>query len=303
MTHRETEGTIVRGYCGFYYVLAGEQTYTCSLRGKFRLKENNRVFLPGDRVRIRIREGDKGVIEDVYPRRTELLRPPIANVDQVLLVFALANPDPDFVLLDRLLILASQGGVEPVIVFTKADLAHPQMIEKINELYSAIDVKPFVVSSKQPDTLEPVRSLLDGKISVVAGPSGAGKSTLLNGLSPGLSLKTGDVSSKIGRGRHTTRHVELLVLPTGALIADTPGFSTLFLPDIPAYELGSYFPEMTEFLGCCRFNTCLHKAEPDCAVREALEKGLIHEQRYAHYLIFLNELVERERTAPKGKKS
>ncbi|MZP29054.1 ribosome small subunit-dependent GTPase A [Heliobacterium undosum] len=303
MNQRETEGTIIKGYSGFYYVLAGGRLHTCSLRGKFRLKGDDRVFLPGDRVRICVLEGDKGVIEAVLPRRNELLRPPVANVDQVLLVFALASPDPDFVLVDRLLVLAAHAGIRPVLVWNKADIAPPERVAQVQALYRDIGMDQFVLSARQGENLEGLKGLLEDRISVVAGPSGAGKSTLLNALAPGLSLKTGEVSAKIGRGRHTTRHVELIRLTSGALVADTPGFSTLYLPDIPVQDLPGFFPEMAPHLGGCRFTSCLHKTEPDCAVIKAVEAGQIHRQRYDHYLMFLNELIERERQAPKGRKS
>ncbi|MBM7867015.1 ribosome small subunit-dependent GTPase A [Heliobacterium gestii] len=303
MNQRETEGTIIKGYSGFYYVLADGRLYTCSLRGKHRLKGDDRVFLPGDRVRLCVIEGEKGVIERTLPRRNELLRPPVANVDQVLLVFALASPDPDFVLVDRLLLLAAHAGIRPVLVWNKADIAPPERVAQVQALYKALSIDQFVLSARQGDHLEGLKDLLEDRISVVAGPSGAGKSTLLNALAPGLSLKTGDVSVKIGRGRHTTRHVELIQLASDALVADTPGFSTLYLPDLPAQDLAEFFPEMATHLGHCRFADCLHRTEPDCAVIEALEAGRIHRQRYNHYLMFLNELIERERQAPKGRKS
>lgn len=303
MKSKAAEGTIIKGYSGFYYVLVDGNIYTCSLRGKFRLKENSRIFLPGDRVLFTVIQGDKGVIEDVLPRRNELLRPPIANVDQVLLVFALASPDPDFSLIDRLLVLAYHAGITPVIIWNKADIVSPVQVEEVKSVYEQCVDQQVTVSSKHGQGIEKVQELLQDRISVLAGPSGAGKSTLLNAVCPGFALKTGDVSEKIGRGRHTTRHVELLTLPSGALVADTPGFSTLYLPDIPADKLGMYFPEMASFLDRCRFSTCQHNAEPDCAIKDAVERGIIHRQRYRHYLLFLQELIERERRSPKGRKS
>ncbi|MCW2277202.1 ribosome small subunit-dependent GTPase A [Heliophilum fasciatum] len=302
MREGQVEGTIIKGYSGFYYVQTAETLYTCSLRGKFRLQANDRVFLVGDRVRLTVIEKDRGVIDQVMPRRNELLRPAIANVDQVLLVFALAAPEPDFGLLDRMLLLAFHEGIRPVILWNKADQVAPEVQEQVQAMYRASAVPQFLIAAREGLGIDQVRPLLTGAISVLAGPSGAGKSTLLNALEPGLTLKTGDVSAKIGRGRHTTRHVELMKLASGALIADTPGFSTLYLPDIPEAALADLMPEITALDAGCRYTSCLHVNEPDCAVKRALEEGRIHPQRYRHYVTFLQEMQEQKKRGPKGKK-
>ncbi|MDD2420851.1 MAG: ribosome small subunit-dependent GTPase A [Heliobacteriaceae bacterium] len=303
MKGREIEGTILKGYSGFYYVFAQGEVYTCSLRGKYRLKEHNRVFLPGDQVLISILPNGQGVIEAVNSRRTELLRPPVANVDQALLIFALLSPLPDFLLLDRLLVMALHAEIKPVIVWTKADLAAPAVVAVAQAGYEKTGFEQVVVSAVTGQGVGRIAGLLRGWITVLAGPSGAGKSTLLNVVFPGLALKTGTLNPKIGRGRHTTRHVELLAAGGGALVADTPGFSNLFLPPIAPAQLANYFPELAPFLGRCRFKSCRHDAEPDCRVKAAMAAGLIPEQRYKHYVLFLRELVAREnRPGPKGRK-
>ncbi|KAB2954467.1 ribosome small subunit-dependent GTPase A [Heliorestis acidaminivorans] len=296
------EGTIIKGYSGFYYVLSEGTIFTCSLRGKFRQKKMEQTFLPGDRVVISLLEGDKGVIEEVLPRKNELLRPTIANVDQALLVFSLTSPDPDFALIDRLLLFTIEEQIEPILIWTKSDLATEECIEKAKESFVQGQIKQVIVSAETMNGIEAVKNLLRQRITVLAGPSGAGKSSLLNALQPGLALKTGEVSKKTGRGRHTTRHVELLHLSFDALVADTPGFSTLNLPALTAPQLGELFPEIVDLMGQCRFNSCLHRTEPDCAVQEAVEKGLIHQRRYESYLLFLEELINQDRRKPKGRK-
>ncbi|QGG47985.1 ribosome small subunit-dependent GTPase A [Heliorestis convoluta] len=302
MNSKGKEGTIIKGYSGFYYVLAEETLFTCSLRGKFRQKEKGQTFLPGDRVIISSFDDQKGAIEEVLPRKNELLRPTIANVDQALLVFSLTSPNPDFTLIDRLLLFTYLEQIEPVLIWTKGDLATEEGITKAQERFIPTKVKQIVVSTKTMEGIDGVKAILKEKITVLAGPSGVGKSTLLNAIEPGLALKTGEVSKKTGRGKHTTRHVELLRLSFGALVADTPGFSTLQVPDIKGTDLAQLFPDMAEYAGRCRFTSCLHRTEPDCAVREALEQALIHPRRYENYLLILEEVMEKDRRKGKGRK-
>lgn len=296
------EGILLKGYSGFYYVYAADRVWECSLRGRFRLKDQK--FLPGDRVRILAKDEEgKGTIESVAPRRNALSRPAVANVDQALLVFALTSPKPDLNLLDRLLIQVEDADIQPVLVFTKLDKFAAEtggegrqeaLDVPVPEVYRRIGYRVFEVSNKTGQGIDLVADCLKGKISVLAGPSGAGKSSLCNALSPGRKLKTGDISAKSQRGRHTTRHVELLVC-AGGLVADTPGFSSLFLPGIKRGDLAEYFPEFAGHSLQCRFSSCLHDQEPDCAVKEALARGEIFSFRYAHYLLFLQEVIEAER--------
>ena len=293
------EGVLLKGYGGFYYVYAEDRVWECSLRGRFRVKDQD--FLPGDRVRILPKEADKATIEVVEPRRNALSRPTIANVDQALLVFALTSPKPDLNLLDRLLIQVTDAEIEPILVFTKLDKFREAALTEesvkqpsVTDVYRKIGYTVFEVSNQTGQGIEEVGAWLKDKISVLAGPSGAGKSSLFNALSPGKKLKTGELSLKSKRGRHTTRHVELMVC-AGGLVADTPGFSSLFIPDMKRTELAECFPEFAQRRRQCRFNSCLHDKEPNCAIKEALENGEISPFRYEHYLIFLQEVIEAER--------
>lgn len=286
------QGILLKGYAGFYYVYADDRVWECSLRGRFRVKKQD--FIPGDKVDILPVNGNQATIEKVAERKNSLIRPTVANVDQVLLVFALANPDPDFNLLDRLLVQVGRAGMDILIVFTKRDLLKEGISKTPVDYYSKIGFKVLNVSNKTGEGIAEVASYLDGRISVLAGPSGTGKSSLLNSLRPDLELKTGEVSSKLGRGRHTTRHVELLQV-AGGLVADTPGFSSLYLPEMKREELQLYFPEFINLRTECRFKSCLHDKEPDCAVKEAVNDGRILRMRYEHYLQFLAEVIENER--------
>ncbi|MDN5348042.1 MAG: ribosome biosis GTPase / thiamine phosphate phosphatase [Clostridia bacterium] len=286
------EGIIIRRYAGFYYVDTGAKIWECRLRGRHRLTEQD--FLAGDRVRITPVGPQQGVIEEVLPRRTRLERPAVANVDLVMVVMSFVSPPPDLKLLDRLLILAAAHGIEAGICWNKVDLIEAGE-GRLPGFYSSLGYSSILTSARTGQGIPELGRLLAGHIAAFAGPSGVGKSSLLNALIPGLALKTGEVSRKIDRGRHTTRHVELLRLPGGGLIADTPGFSRLDLPKMERQELASYFPEMLPFLGRCRFNSCLHRSEPGCAVREAVAAGKVDGTRYKHYLEFLEEIILKEK--------
>ena len=296
------DGVLLKGYGGFYYVYAEGRVWECSLRGRFRVKDQE--FLPGDQVSILSEEAEdphlaKATIESVGSRRNALTRPAIANVDQAILVFAMTSPRPDLNLLDRLLIQVIEADIEPILVFTKLDKYRADPLNDgsdhaLTDVYRNIGYKVFEVSSETGQGIEEIRAHLANKISVLAGPSGAGKSSLFNALSPGKKLKTGRISHKSKRGRHTTRHVELMVC-AGGLVADTPGFSSLYLPEMKRAELADFFPEFAQRRGLCRFNSCLHDKEPNCAIKAALENGEIYPERYEHYLIFLKEVIEAER--------
>jgi ribosome biogenesis GTPase len=289
------QGIVLKGYSGFYYVFAQDRVWECSLRGRFRIKAQD--FFPGDRVRIMPAANGKASIEEVEQRSNVLTRPPIVNVDQALLVFARTSPKPDYNFLDRLLIQVSEAAIKPILVVTKIDLANAtaKKEEDLFAYYEKIGYQVYPVSNINGQGIEKVRDCLTGKTSVLAGQSGVGKSSFLNALCPDFKLKTGQVSNKISRGRHTTRHVELMVC-AGGLVADTPGFSSLFLPKIKKEDLASYFPDLEPYLGCCRFSSCLHNKEPDCAVKEAVRNKDILPLRYEHYLLFLQELIINERS-------
>jgi len=286
------EGILLRRYGGFYYVQSGDKVWCCRLRGRFR-REND--LLPGDRVGIAAVGPAEGVIETVHPRSTLLERPAVANVEQVVIVFSLSIPTPDLKLLDRLLFLSSIKDLGTVIVWNKADVACDEF-QGLPDIYRQIGYACLIASARTGQGVELLREMLTGRISTFAGPSGVGKSSLLNALQPGLNLKTGDVSLKGGRGRHTTRHVELIPLAGGGWVADTPGFSRLDLPPVDREMVAGHFPEMEPLRGHCRFNSCLHRQEPGCAVREAMAAGRIAGHRYQHYLDFLAEVIAAERS-------
>lgn len=287
------EGLVIKAYSGFYYVEINDSIWECRLRGKFRLVKQD--VLAGDRVMVKANGQHKGVIEEILPRKTEIIRPPVANVDQTVIVFACADPEPQHELLNRLLVQAEFFGLKAVVCFNKIDLIDIERFKDISQIYKNAGYKVIGTCTNTGEGINELHDILKGHITVFAGPSGVGKSSLLNAINPGFSLKTGRVSEKIGRGRHTTRFAELLKIDSDALVADSPGFSTLYIPEIDKHQLDDLFPEFSVYLDKCRFNGCLHKAEPDCAVKKALEDGHISQERYKHYLLFLDELLGRER--------
>lgn len=286
------EGIIVRAYAGFYYVKVDQSIWECKVRGRLRL--NQEKILPGDRVEINETAPGKGVVERVLPRIRELLRPAVANVQQVVIVMSLTQPEPNLGLLDRLLVLSETERLEPLIVLNKADLVTESVTGDLVGIYRRAGYPVVATSACKGTGINELRGYLQDQISILAGPSGVGKSSLLNAIQPGLALRTGLVSQKIGRGRHTTRYVELMPLEAGGLVADSPGFSVLSLPSLKREELSSYFREMDELIGTCRFNSCLHRSEPDCAVKQALEQGRIDDRRYQSYLTLLQEVITNE---------
>ncbi|KLU40645.1 MAG: hypothetical protein AA931_03580 [Peptococcaceae bacterium 1109] len=287
------KGIIIQGMGGFYEVLTeGQDTITCRLRGRLRL-EGERVLV-GDRVKVSRTNAQEGVVEEILPRTTFLPRPPIANVEQVLVVMAAANPDPDLILLDRILVHAELAGLEAVVVINKCD-ADPAGAQALQELYRKTGYPVILASAKSGTGLGEIQEKLAGRVSTLAGPSGVGKSSLINALEPGYALKTGDISDKLGRGRHTTRSVSLLPLSSGGLIADTPGFSRLDMAEGEPEELQHLFPEFAAYVDDCQFRSCRHRDEPRCGVKEAAAVGKIAPSRYSHYLIFLNEIEANQR--------
>jgi ribosome biogenesis GTPase len=287
------EGIVVRAYGGYYYVRdEGLQEWVCSLRGRFRYKKQQ--VMVGDWVHLKPVRERTGVIEKILPRCTKLVRPPVANVDQVAAVFSVKDPEPYPVLLDRFLITAMMNKVDVLICFNKVDLEEAFDFKPLF-LHYRKNYRVVTTSAVTGKGLDRLKEMLPGRVTVFAGPSGVGKSTILNQLIPGINLKTGDISVKIKKGKHTTRHVELIILPGGGLVADTPGFSSLELPDLEPQELAGYFPEMEMYQGNCRFAGCLHNKEPDCAVKEAVQSGRIEETRYRQYLDFMQELMDRRR--------
>jgi ribosome biogenesis GTPase len=288
------EGKIIKALSGFYYVKDGTRVIECRGRGVFR--NQNIVPLVGDLV-VYQSEGDReGYIMDILPRENELLRPPIANVDQAILVFSVVEPEFNIGLLDRFLVLIEDKQIKPLICLTKLDLLPDKKkngIEQYAAYYRSIGYHVLLTSSITEEGLEDLLPFIDDKISVFAGQSGVGKSTLLNALKPDLLLKTDKISTHLGRGKHTTRHVELIEIANG-LVADTPGFSSLEFTEIEAENLTFCFPEIKEESSNCKFRGCLHLNEPKCAVKQAVEENRIESFRYKHYLSFLQEIRDRK---------
>lgn len=286
-------GQVVRFHGGFYYVMSQEsgEIQECFCRGRL-AKER---LLVGDYVVTCEATPGKRTIEEVLPRRTQLIRPPVANVDQSIIVFALHDPKPNFQLLDRFLLISAAASIEPIICFNKIDLVPVASYSKQIDAYSGAGYRTVVTSAKTGEGLEGLHAALVRRITVIAGPSGVGKSTLLNAILPGLQLKTGEISKKTRKGRHVTRLVQLFPLQDGGAVVDTPGFTHLNLPGLTAAMLANYFPEISRLSGECRFNDCLHKNEPDCAVQKAVGEGRIAAFRYRHYQNFLADLLDKER--------
>lgn len=288
------EGRIVKALSGFYYVKSNDTIYSCKGRGVFR--NRNITPLVGDFVMFEESNPGEGYIMEVKERTNELVRPPIANIDQAIIVSSAASPDFSTLLLDRFLVLIESKQIDPVIFITKIDLASDDArheIEVYQDIYKKIGYPVELISSKQQETLPELGHYFTNKVSVFAGQSGVGKSTLLNVLKPSLLLKTAEISKSLGRGKHTTRHVELMQVNDG-LVADTPGFSVLDFNEIEAEDLSDCFPEMRETREYCKFRGCMHHKEPKCAVKEAVENNDIARFRYDHYLSFLEEIQSRK---------
>lgn len=285
------DGIIIKGISGFYYVEVGQDLYECKARGIFRKKGLSPLV--GDRVAISIiDEADKkGNIEKIHERKSELVRPPIANVDKVLITFSVKEPNPNMVLLDRFIVFSEKENLDIRIILTKVDLDEDgSIVDRIVSDYERIGYKVIPVSVETGQGIDQVRQELEGCISVFAGQSGVGKSSILNAIEPGFKIDTAEISQKLGRGKHTTRHSELYKLGPNAIVADTPGFSSFELTDIEIEELQEYFIEFAKFDGCRFGSKCIHKNEPACAVKEALEAGEIAESRYKSYLQILDEI-------------
>ena len=290
------QGKIVKGIAGFYYVHVAESgIYECKAKGAFR---NQKVKpLVGDNVRLEVldEEQKKGNIEEILPRKNELIRPAVANIDQALVIFAAAKPKPNFNLLDRFLILMQYQKVPAVVCFNKQDMVDAEELQLLKNTYESAGYQVIFTSAAKEEGIQAVRDLLKGKTTTVAGPSGVGKSSLINLLSPEAEMETGDISRKIERGKHTTRHSELFALDENTFICDTPGFSSIYLPEMEKEELGIYFPEIAEYEPFCRFQGCAHIHEPGCGVKEALEEKKISPIRYDNYKLLYGELKDKRR--------
>lgn len=288
------QGRIIKSLSGFYYVKSDNKVFQCRGRGIFR--KNKITPLVGDFVDFEADNEDEGYILDIKERKNELIRPPISNIEQAILVFSAVEPDFSPLLLDRFLVLIEANAITPIICISKMDLINDSTKNDINdyiEFYKKAGYTVIETSTENKEGLETLRPFLNDQISVFAGQSGVGKSSLLNALIPDLKLKTDNISTQLGRGKHTTRHVELISFGSG-LVADTPGFSSLDFIDIELADLSLYFPEMRERLPNCKFRGCIHMSEPKCAVKQAVENGEIAQFRYNHYVSFIEEIKDRK---------
>ena len=289
------QGKIIKGIAGFYYVQTKNGIYECKAKGSFR----NRKLKPyvGDNVEITVlnEETKKGNLDDILERNNFLIRPAVANVDQTLVIFAAAKPDPNLNLLDRFLIMMEQKDIPVVLVFNKQDVAEQEKLAEYVNIYESCGYQVLCVSALEENGISEIKDILRGKTSTVAGPSGVGKSSIINLLQSDVYMETGNISEKIERGKHTTRHSELIEIEEDTYIFDTPGFSSLYVTDMEKEELKSYFPEFAAYEDECKFLGCVHVNEPVCGVKEALKAGKISQSRYDNYKLLYEELKENEK--------
>lgn len=288
-------GRILKGIGGFYYVYTDEGIYQCRAKGLFRKKSLKP--LAGDECMIELTHTDdvEGNVTEILPRKNALVRPPVANIDQALVVFAMHSPDPVWGLLDRFLIMMERSDVPSVICINKDDLASDGDVDDVLSIYGASGYRIIFTSAKEHEGIDELREVLDGKVTSVAGPSGAGKSSIINAMAQDAVMETGEVSAKLGRGKQTTRHTELIYLWKDTFIFDSPGFSAMELPDVEESGLARLFPELAGYTGKCYYSDCTHIHEPECKVREAVSNGDISKQRYDSYVDIYNELHERRK--------
>jgi len=285
-------GVIVKGIAGFYYVKVEDKVYQCKARGKF--KKLGIVPTVGDLAEIQVLDDGDGVVNEILPRRNFFLRPPIANVDCMVVVIAAADPEPNFTILDKFLVMAEGNRTDVVICVNKVEIASAEILLKIKEIYK--DIYPLVfVSCVEKTGFEELELLLKDKKSALAGPSGVGKSTILNCLMPNEDIEVGEISHKTRRGKHTTRHVEIFETNFGAMLFDTPGFTSFEILEAEEDQLHFYYPEMARFISNCKYDNCRHIKEPNCGVIAAVEEGLISKSRYKSYVEQVTEIREKKK--------
>ena len=284
------DGIIIKGIGGFYYVEAADGIiYECKARGVFRKEKI--TPLAGDKVEISVDENNKNSIDKIYKRRNMFKRPPIANVEKLVIVSSVCDPRPNLLIIDRLSAVAVYKNVEPIIVFTKNDL---QSADEYIEIYKNAGFKTFAVSNETGEGIGEIKAVIENGVCVFTGNSGVGKSSLINRMYPDFALETGEISKKLGRGRHTTRHVELLKINNG-YIADTPGFSSLDFETndlIKKDELAFCFPDFSDYIDSCKFSTCAHVNDKGCRLIEAVNNGDVMRSRHESYVTMYNEVKD-----------
>ncbi len=285
------QGKIIKGIAGFYYIHAENgQVYECKAKGAFRKQKIKPLV--GDMVRIAVLDEAEhlGNVEKILPRKNELIRPAVANIDMALVIFAAAKPEPNFNLLDRFLCMMEFQNVPVTICFNKTDLVDEEKIEEYRRIYEPAGYRLMSTCTRTGEGVDAVKALLHGKTTTVAGPSGVGKSSLINALQSDVQMQTGVISDKIDRGKHTTRHSEIVPVMEDSYIMDTPGFSSMDVPGFEKEDLWTCFPEFREYEPYCKFQGCSHINEPDCGVKEALAEGKISSVRYENYKLLYEEL-------------
>ena len=288
------KGTIIKGIGGFYYIKTEQGIFECKGRGLFR--KEKLVPCVGDHILLEPDELDdfKGTIVEILPRKNIFVRPPVANLDQILIVMAMEKPEPNFYILDKFLVMAEKNQVEIIIAFNKIDLIEDEDVNKIKEIYNNL-YPLFFFSAEVGLGIEEIKNELKNKQTAISGPSGVGKSTLINKMHEDLHLEVGGISLKSQRGKHTTRHVEIFELNNGGLVFDTPGFTSFETIDVSIEELHFMFPELQKLALECRFKSCTHINEPDCAVKLGFDNGGIHKSRYESYVNLYNEIKSQRR--------
>lgn len=283
------EGLILKGIGGFYYVETSDGVFECKAKGKFR--KNGISPLAGDKVIITVREDKENTIDEIQPRKNKLVRPPVANIDKLLIVVSVAKPYPNTQIIDKMTLLAEKNGIEPVIVLTKTDLAE---FDEIYSIYKSTGYRVYTFSSVDNKGIDEIKAELKNSITAFTGNSGVGKSTLINALNGNDDIKTGEISEKLGRGRHTTRQAEIIKIADG-LVIDTAGFSSIdFVDDniMLREDVQYYFREFDEYIGQCKFTGCAHLGEKGCKICEVVDKGIISKSRHNSYVSMYNELKD-----------
>lgn len=290
------QGKIIRGIAGFYYVfISGMGVYECKAKGVFR--KNNEKPLVGDNVNVDILNDKEkiGNITQIADRKNVLVRPAVANIDQALVIFAVTKPKPNYNLLDRFILMMEQKQIPCILCFNKQDLITDCERDEILTIYEKTDLPIYFVSAKNKDNIGEIQACLQGKTTTVAGPSGVGKSSLINCLQSSVEMEIGDISNKIERGKHTTRHTELIAINQDTYILDTPGFSSLALFECEKEDIKNYYREFDGYAECCRFLGCVHMNEPDCAVKQAVTDGEISSVRYENYRLLFEECKNKKK--------